>query len=152
MTGSEIDRGRAEQPCRVAEPFDEDIAGVDDLRAAAGGLTPSGLDQRAEHPLTRIRIQGACIQACNYVRDLRRPRGDLRPQTRRASGRARGEPGAGEPQQGFGGVVTDCERVDGDLCMYVEDLERSVGDRALEVLVELGADAARLRLRQGRVR
>lgn len=38
------------------------------------------------------------------------------------------------------------------LGMYVEDFERSVGDRALQVLVELGADAARLRLRQGHVR
>lgn len=59
VTGLEVDRGRAEQPCRVAEPFDEDIAGVDDLRVAAGGLTSSGLDQRAEHPLTGIRILGA---------------------------------------------------------------------------------------------
>jgi hypothetical protein len=84
VTGLKIDRGRREQPCRVAEPSDENIAGVDDLRAAAGGLTSSGLHQRAEHPLARVPLLGACIQASNYIRDLGRPRGDLRPQTRRA--------------------------------------------------------------------
>lgn len=65
VTRLEVDRSRAEKPCRVAEPLDDDVAGVDDLRAAAGGLNSFRVDQRGEHPLAPIRLLGTCIQALN---------------------------------------------------------------------------------------
>lgn len=119
------------------EPLDEDVAGDDDLRAAAGSLESSGFNQRAEHPLARIRLPGTCIQALDDLGDLCRARGDLSAHRHGTPAPVeRGKAGAREPRDDFGGVVAHRERVSGDLRMHVEVLERAVGGWALQVLVK----------------